>query len=285
MIDLPAFDVQQAERLRSDAHAMVTAYVSTVLEEAGEHAIAGIYAKGSAYKPWDSIIDYVPEISDVDLHVRFVDDRQATAVMTSLDRALRIAQRSHEKFRAAVTNPTHLPRPQLLALNTLEALPGYLPSPTPTVHTLFGEPFQGATRADYAHVQTADAERFTADAEYVQRELPEKVIDRPGHHAWRAISLLAWRVSPAGPRLLTNLEMDPYDAWTLNRSGVIQELANRGHAPLAHACADFYLAAWDGANSGFRDDEAAQRALNAVGRLYSEGTAFLRQRAHTPNRE
>ena len=33
-----------------------------------------LYAKGSSIKPWDGIIDYVPTLSDVDIHIKTVDD-------------------------------------------------------------------------------------------------------------------------------------------------------------------------------------------------------------------
>ena len=39
-----------------------------------EGEIRAIYLKGSAVKAWESPLDYVPEISDVDMHVWFRDD-------------------------------------------------------------------------------------------------------------------------------------------------------------------------------------------------------------------
>ncbi len=277
--DLPSFDRVLADRMRADAHEMVEAYVRTVLDHAPSDSVTGVYAKGSAYKSWDSIIDYVPEVSDVDIHVRFVDDLQATRFLQSLGLALQIAERALERFHAKVSDPTHVPRPQLLVLNEVEKLPGYLASPTAIVRTLYGSPFEGGSREDYADARPADGQRFVADAHYVQRELPHQVIDRPGHHAWRAISLLGWRVAPAGPRLLTQLGMHPYEAWTLNRSGVVSELIARGQSSLAQAYADFYLAGWDGVNTNFREGTAARRALDAVARLYTEGLELIQGRS------
>jgi hypothetical protein len=276
MTSLPSFEGELAGRLRGEVREMAGAYVEAVLEEVARDAVAGVYVKGSATRAWDSAIDYVPEISDVDIQVRFVDEGEAGRFFGSLGLALRVAEHALERFYGRVASPLHVPRPQLLALNTLERMPGYFPSPEGTVRTLYGQAYEAASREDYASTQAEDARLFVEDAEWVRVELPEKVIDRPGHHAWRAISLLGWRVSPAGPRLLTHLGMHPYDAWSLNRSGVVRELIARGQAPLAEAYAGFYLAGWDGFRSQFREGEAARRALQAVGSLFSEGIAVIR---------
>src|SRR5687768_9127389 len=56
-------------RVRAEVEGMTDAYVAALLERLPREQIVGLYAKGSAVKPWDAPIDYVPELSDVDLHV------------------------------------------------------------------------------------------------------------------------------------------------------------------------------------------------------------------------
>ena len=46
---------------------MVEAWRSVLVEKLGDAAVDGLYILGSAAKRWDSLIDYVPELSDVDL--------------------------------------------------------------------------------------------------------------------------------------------------------------------------------------------------------------------------
>ena len=74
MIDDPwPNDFPAREVLRADVEAMAEAWRTVLLEELGAAAIDGLYLKGSAAKRWDSLVDYVPELSDVDLHVRLSD--------------------------------------------------------------------------------------------------------------------------------------------------------------------------------------------------------------------
>lgn len=257
---------------------MADAYVEALREAVpGEH-LSAIYAKGSAYKPWDSVIDYVPVVSDVDLHVRFAEDADAERHVGGLRAARALARRALEHYQTRFPDASHVPRPQLTVLNEIERQPGYLPSPEGQLHTLHGSPAEGASREAYASAGTTDAERLAADARFVREELPGKLIDRPGMHAWRDVRMLAWRVGPSGPRVLTQRGMHPHDAWCLNRTAVVRALEARGAAELAEAYAAYYLACWDGYRAGFGDAASAERALDAVERLFLEaGTPSGRQ--------
>lgn len=253
---------------------MARAYVNALLSQLSRDSIVGIYAKGSAYRRWDSVIDYVPELSDVDIHVRVRDDDGQTTLRT-LGPALDVAERALKTFSALHPSATHQPRPQLIPVSEIEGLSGFRPAPAGTVHTLFGEPDPGADREQYAGVAPEDRARFVLDADFVARELPLKVIDRPGARAWSTVSRLTFRVGSTGPRLLTQLGMDPYDAWSLNRTSVVDALCTLEHSDLAEAYADFYLAGWDGYRSGFRDSDAARRALLAADRLFRLGRGHI----------
>ncbi len=275
-LTLPQFDAAHpADRFRSEAHEMAAAYLDTLLSVLPQESISGIYVKGSAYKRWDSMIDYVPEFSDVDLHIRFHKEDDGQKYLGTLDQALSIAQGARSSFLIRAPNASHFPRPQLIVLNELEKLDGYCPSPVGLVHTLYGEPYVPARRDDYAATQPDDAQRFIKDAEFLDDQLPMKVIDRPGLYAWRVVWLIVWRVGPVGPRLLTHLGLHPYDAWSLNRTGIVEELITRGKLDIAQAYVDFYLAGWDGYRSDFRDGDAAFRALNAASRLFSKGKTII----------
>ncbi len=159
---------------------MADAYVEALREAVpGEH-LSGIYAKGSAYKPWDSAIDYVPVVSDVDLHVRFADEMDCERYIGDLRAARALARRALEHFQTRFPDASHVPRPQLTVLNEIERQPGYLPSPEGQLHMLHGSPAEGASREAYASAGITDAERLAADARFVREELPGKLIDRPG---------------------------------------------------------------------------------------------------------
>jgi hypothetical protein len=272
-MELARIESALAEQLRAEAHGMAQAYLDALVSSCEPGSLIGVYVKGSAYRPWDSVIDYVPELSDVDIHVRLT--RSACDRLRTLPAALDLAEAALATFRHAFPGALHTPRPQLFFLDDLEDSPGYMPAPRGCVHTLLGPDHEAGTRAQYEACRSADADRFREDARFILGGLPGKVIDRPGRLIWSAVSTLTWRVAPAGPRLLTQLGADPYDAWSWNRSRVVAALLRHGRPAVARAYADFYLAGWDGFRSRFEDAAAGRRALVAAQLLYTEGAAAL----------
>lgn len=274
-MELAQIETVLAEQLRAEAHGMSESYLEALRSLCPPGSIVGVYMKGSAYRPWASLIDYAPEVSDVDIHVRLAEG--ATAQLRELAPALDLAEAALSLFRAAFPHAHHTPRPQLFFLDDMEKVPGYLASPKGCVHTLFGPEYEAGTRDDYATCRSSDAERFAADARFVLKELAGKVIDRPGRLIWHVVSTISWRVAPAGPRLLTQLGCDPFEAWSSNRTRVVEQLVDRGLNGIAQAYADFYLAAWDGFNSRFQDSAAGRRAVSAAARMFAAGTTILRR--------
>ena len=62
------------KRLRAEAHGLADCVRDQLLARIPEIEIRGVYLKGSSVKAWESPLDYVPEISDVDIHVWFRND-------------------------------------------------------------------------------------------------------------------------------------------------------------------------------------------------------------------
>lgn len=100
---------------------MAEVFIQALLEAVPEGKVAGIYVKGSVLKPWDSPLDYVPELSDVDIHVLFADDAFAGAGLASVERSLAVGARSVRLYAEQVPRPLHLPRVQ--AADRQHALP------------------------------------------------------------------------------------------------------------------------------------------------------------------
>ena len=120
-MDLEKLDPDLSERLRAEAHGMAAAYLDALLAESPSDSIVGVYVKGSSIRPWDTAIDYVPELSDVDIHVRSAAD--APSVIESFPYALRIAEVALAGFRHRFPSPEHTPRPQLFFLKHIEKQP------------------------------------------------------------------------------------------------------------------------------------------------------------------
>ncbi len=69
-------DFPPRKRLRAEVEAMTEAYL-TAIEAVIPGVLEGAYLKGSAVKRWDTPLDYVPEVSDVDVHLLFYEEDEA----------------------------------------------------------------------------------------------------------------------------------------------------------------------------------------------------------------
>ena len=193
----------------------------------------------------------------------------------SLDFALRVAQRTEEAFLDRFPSPRHTPRPQLFFLHDMEQSTGYLPSTRDSVVVLHGADYPFGTSEQYETCSADDEARFFIDADFVRDSLAGKIIDRPGRLSWQAVAALTWRVAPTGPRLLTAMGHEPCAAWSMNRTDVVAALLDAGAEEVARAYRDFYLSAWDGYSTGFRESGPAMRAIEATHRLFAGGRELL----------
>ncbi|MDC0667890.1 hypothetical protein [Nannocystis radixulma] len=259
-------------RVRAEVDGMTSAYVAALLERVPRDAIVGLYAKGSAAKPWDAPLDYVPELSDVDLHVLVHDPARLEAGIGGLRGALELQARAEALYFEQFPDPIHVPRPQLLSLNALKQQSFYVPSVASTVRVLIGEPYPTATTRDAADIRRLDAAALLEHEQYLAR-LPWAVVDMPTKFLWVRLRDLSWRVSPTGSRALSALGVPYAEAWGGNRSGIVRHLEALGEEALAAAYAAFYTSAWDFFLSGYTDGDAAGRALVA-------GAATLERGAH-----
>jgi len=269
-LDWPSFCPAKAV-LRREIDAMCEAWVEVLVGALPPSAVRGIYLKGSASKPWDSLIDYVPELSDLDIHLLLTRDADV-ALLDDLPAALQVRGDIEHAFASRAATPVHVPRPQLTLLNRLMAEDWYVPSPASTVKTLHGEPypsheFTPAERAAEVARDRRHLIQFTgagAEADDFLDRLPLRAIDSPGDFAVTYIRQLAWRVSPIGPRVLSVLGMSIEDAWSLNRTGIVRAL--HAHPDLAQAYADFYSSGWRHFVSG---------SSNAIARCISSAAHAL----------
>lgn len=240
---------------------MVEAIVDSLVGRFGD-GIVGLWFKGSAEKRWDSPIDYVPELSDVDIHYR--TDEETAGLLADLDTALDLHADIGARFAKRFPSPAHVPRPQLVSAAGVEALDRYLPPPAGTVRTLHGAPAVVAGDVDEEEARRVDAAALAqaTDPAIVGRATVD-LLERPGHHLLAALRQLGWRVSPLGPRVLSVLGAGYATAWSANRTEVVALLADRGQEELAGRITRFYEAAWDGFRSGWRDAEAGRAAFAA----------------------
>ncbi len=88
------------------------------------------YAKGSCVKDWESPIDYVPVLSDVDIHVKLWEGRSLfEGIEQPFKLGLDVSAEYEEEFLRIDPEPLHVPRTQIVILNPHFSEPDFfLPS-------------------------------------------------------------------------------------------------------------------------------------------------------------
>ena len=265
------------DHLRAETRCLAECVRDQLLALIPEDEIRGIYLTGSTVKPWDSPLDYVPEVSDVDIHVSFRDGISWRKHLGTVPRALEVQAAIEACFEKRRPQALHLPRLQLLVMNQLMIeRKGFVHSPPSTVVVLHGEPYPQGDYSDPDTIRRHNAADLVERAEFVQR-VPLLAIDRLWTHARDLLSQLVWRVSPVGPLALHLSGLGTEHVWSLNRTRATAELRGLGLNTLADSYISFYLSAWDYFLSGFTNANAYRAAILEGTRVLTEGANLGRQ--------
>jgi hypothetical protein len=212
------------------------------------------YAKGSATKKWDSPIDYVPEISDVDIHVLTVKEEGFFKPPNDFDDAMSISQQYETRFNDTKPDALHMPRSQILRVQEMKIHEEYCPPRISDVYILFGNPEQEEF-LDSDLIRKYDLANLI-QLEKIIEPIPRQVFDRAGHDFWSVLRSMTWRVSPSPVRLLSQKHDDPIELWSWNRTKIEHELRNQGYEQIADSYNGFYMSSWDLFLSEFKSSDA-----------------------------
>ncbi len=278
MMECPVWDNRYPEKqaLRSEIRHMLNAFLDVLFEHIPESSIAGIYFKGSGQKRWDSPLDYVPEISDVDIHLLLQHDEDLTRYIGTAEQALAIQAGVEERYFGCVCDPLHFPRPQLVILNDLIHEADFIPSPVNTIEVLHGAAYPAAEPSLLKRLPQIDAERLR-DEERFLAGVALHIVDRPARYLWQVLRNLVWHVSPVGPRVLSIKGRSYDEAWGINRSVIVRELADMGETALVRDYMQFYLSAWDYFLAGYKDTNAGRSAVVSGLRALRRGVEMAKQ--------
>lgn len=237
-------------RAREDTQCAMEVWAD-ILPHFFESRLEYIYAKGSAMKPWDSFIDYVPTLSDVDIHVGFTDDNLIFGnSRNDFDTAIKLSQECEEEFIRRRPDHLHIPRMQVIETRFLMKNEKYTPPRPQDIHLLYGEPrLQELPTPD--SIRAGDLERIFEDEEYLD-DMPRRMFDRTGLDFWAVIRVMTWRISPSPVRILTQSHRDPFDVWSWNRTAIHRELLKKGYDKIAEHYQGFYETGWLLYLSGFQ---------------------------------
>ncbi|SMB86161.1 hypothetical protein [Deinococcus hopiensis] len=212
----------------------------------------GLYFKGSASKAWRSPSDYVPELSDLDLHIWFHHEADVQR-WASTEVALRFVERTEAGYLRRVPAPLHWPRPQVMVLNKLLAQEGFARS---SVTVLHGEPYPGAVPDPKVDQQTLLRVYTEAQTQGLN------FLDKPGPYGWAALRAIHFRLSPTPSRLLSALGAGEW-AWQQPRSVLLEELRSRGLEDVAELFERYYRLAWAGYATQWKDGQVLRETTSA----------------------
>lgn len=259
------------KRARHDVRMCIQAW-SDILRSVLGDRIEYLITKGSAVKSWESPIDYVPIVSDVDLHLSLKSGTIFSEADDPIAMALSISERYNKLFLEMEPNPLHIPRPQLLLVSALkDTLMNddglFVPPRLKDVRVVIGQPsFPDEIDAD--QIREVDRSNILKEEEYIGWA-PMGAIDRSGLDYWSMMRRMTWRIGPAPYRVLTQSHDDPVEVWSWNRTRLHKELLDQGYVDLANNYESFYMNGWKAFFSDFKSDEALRNMILSGVRVLS----------------
>ena len=249
------------KKARSDVEAGLEVWIRVMNEDLGTR-IKYAYTKGSAHKKWETPIDYVPIISDVDIHIMLHDDDLFfSGSSESFDDALSLSKRYEDEFLHLQPDHLHIPRSQIMTINKLASDLEYVPPRPQDIRALVGDIPNPIIQSDI-DIRQIDRQSLMDYQEFIET-LPSRIFDRSGLDYWFIIRQMCWRVSPAPVRLLTQITDNPLDVWSWNRTAIAKELESHDYTEIAEHYRNFYLHGWDLFLSKFTSSEAYRNCISA----------------------
>lgn len=238
---------------KSDIEAGLEAWMITLRDFLGDNILYA-YAKGSATKKWDSPIDYVPIISDLDIHIMMNENIGLFQLSSqSFDQSMACSEKYENTFNKIRPKHLHIPRSQVMSISTLTEVLEYVPPRRQDVRMLFGD-LNNAIYPSDERIKQIDLKQILDLEEFLLR-IPHRTLDRTGIDFWSLIREMTFRVSPGPVRLLTQSSDNPLEVWSWNRTRVIDELKDKGYNSIADHYRDFYQHGWNLFLSGFTNSD------------------------------
>jgi hypothetical protein len=214
-----------------------------VLEEIFGFRLEYAYAKGSAMKNWKSPIDYVPVVSDLDMHIMMTDsDPLFPATSEGFVASIKVAQVYEDRFLEERKDHLHIPRAQVVHINPNLDDPEFTLPQVSDVHVMVGSP-KDAKLPKIEDVRRADHNQIMDLAEFLEDQ-PRQAFDRVGLDFWTMLRRMNWRVSPTPVRLLTQNHSSPLYVWKWNRTRIVKELRKNEYDAIADSYQGFYDLGW-----------------------------------------
>lgn len=242
---------------RKDVEAAIAVWDELIPERMGDR-ISYATLEGSVLKSWDDLVDYVPVISDLDIHIGTINHQPLfPRNREGFKYALETTKYYEERFIELRPDHIHIPRPQIVIVEPqLEIM---LPETKDEVIVLYGEVPLRDDESEH-DCQRRDLNSLRGLNPLLDR-LPERIIDRIGLEYFRIIRELCWNVSPTPVRVLSQFT-DSKKAWKMNRTRIIRKLKEVGLTDLAMVYRSYYIKGWEAFETGFNDNRIMRELIS-----------------------
>lgn len=258
--------------MKAEVAGMADAVKDAILDSVPRDSVRGIYFTGAGQMPWDTPIDYVPELSETVVQILFSGDVHTNEHLR-LPLAMAIRQCISNRFFERHPHSMHVPRPKIVVINDAIDRISYIELTACAVKVLYGEPYPESQHMEQLRIQKIEYALMLREAGYLE-DLPHKIVDRPGHFLWDTLRSVSRHVSRVAPRFLVLAGMPMDSAWSMNRTRVVDSLCDCGHIEFAEQYAEFYLAAWQFVFSSHALSEAAHTAITSGVDVIKRGIEF-----------
>lgn len=218
------------------------------------------YAKGSATKHWDTYIDYVPVLSDVDIHLKVNKHSNFLGDDNSFHESVNISEMYETTFLEQNQNNFHLPRTQVIKIDDIVDKVNFIQPRETSIVPVFGTPVLEDNPSNEV-IKQIDLKNVL-DLEKFLPTLPMSMMDRTGLDLWSLVRRLNWRVSPSPVRILSLSSDNPLDLWEMNRTSITEQLEKHDLHLISESYKDYYYEGWISFMEGFSNSQSLRRIIS-----------------------
>lgn len=231
----------------------------TLLNDFAKDDVEYLFTKGSSAKKWESDIDYVPIISDVDIHVKFQNKKKK---LLNRKKAFADASFFTENYEKSFYNsckkmnykPIHVPRVQIVQLE-FHGRKGYVVPPREQDIIWLQGTSTFPEEMDHQIIREMDKKSLLNEKLFID-SIPETFFELSGLGYYTLLYRIGSRISPSPIRLLTQqMDENPHDIWAMNKTTIKNLLLEHNLNAIASNYEQYYVTGWKLFESSFTDNE------------------------------
>jgi len=247
------------KQAKKEINLCITIWKNLLIQNYAE-VIEYAYTKGSATKQWDSCIDYVPILSDVDIHIKIHDHSKFFDDETSFYEAVSLPELYENKYIEMNPDYLHIPRIQIIVINRIIELVDFVYPREHEIISLIGKPIL-LENPPIEKIKKHDLQNLLTLKEFLPT-LSLSMIDRTGLELWTVIRRMNWKISPAPIRLLSQIHEDPLSLWALNRTKIVEELEKQKFHKIAEIYTEYYNQGWVAFRENFSNSHTLRKLIS-----------------------